>query len=214
MERYVLKEKARNNLEGNWGLAIAAMVIINLLAQASNLRYIDSSLGFAGNLIIILLIPIFVGYSRFHYNIAIGKHGDLNNLFSEFNSEKYGRAFIGMFLQSIFLIGWFLLLIIPAFIKVHSYAMTMYILQDPKYDYLSGSEAITKSRELMDGHKLEFFLLIMSFLGWLILSIFTFGLLLFYVLPYMAQTRAEFYLSLTTKNKAVDNLEYIDNQQF
>jgi uncharacterized membrane protein len=49
--------------------------------------------------------------------------------------------------------------------------MTNYILLDhPEYTV---NQAITKSRELMKGHKGELFVLQLTFIGWFILSIWT-----------------------------------------
>lgn len=79
--------------------------------------------------------------------------------------------------------------------KNYSYSMTMYIMQD--HPELSGNEAITKSREMMNGHKFDLFVLDLTFIGWYILGAMTFGILLiFYVLPYHQATRANFYEQL------------------
>lgn len=60
------------------------------------------------------------------------------------------------------------------------------LLEDPN---LSAIDAITKSREIMNGHKMEFFLLILSFLGWFILGSLAFGVGILFVMPY-------FYMSV------------------
>ena len=53
------------------------------------------------------------------------------------------------------------------------------------------------SAQMMDGHKMEFFVLQLSFLGWWILSVLTFGLLaVFYVSPYYAVTVCDYYENL------------------
>ncbi len=61
----------------------------------------------------------------------------------------------------------------------------------------SEKDAITRSRMMMKGHKLELFFLQLSFLGWLILSGLSFGILwILYVGPYYSQTMALYYLAL------------------
>ena len=52
----------------------------------------------------------------------------------------------------------------------------------------------------MNGHKLEYFDLLVSFIGWYLLVIVTFGLAAFYVIPYVQQAKAEFYLELKKEN--------------
>ena len=87
-----------------------------------------------------------------------------------------------------------LLFVIPGLIKSYSYAMTFYIMADnPGID---GNEAITRSRQMMDGNKWRLFCLDFSFIGWIILCMLTFGILFFYVGPYMEAAHAAFYQSL------------------
>ena len=62
---------------------------------------------------------------------------------------------------------------------------------------MSATEVITKSRDMMRGNKWKAFVLDLSFIGWLILTGITAGILgIFYVYPYMYQTDAELYLAL------------------
>ena len=67
--------------------------------------------------------------------------------------------------------------------------MSTYIVDDLKRQgkNLSATEAITKSRRLMDGHKWDLFVLDLSFLGWIILAS-------------LQTTRAEFYRNLVAQN--------------
>ena len=58
---------------------------------------------------------------------------------------------------------------------------------------MTATEAITLSRKVMDGHKWELFVLCLSFLGWGILSIFTCGIGLLWLIPYMQTTFAEYH---------------------
>jgi uncharacterized membrane protein len=53
--------------------------------------------------------------------------------------------------------------------------------------------AITKSRQLMDGKKMQLFLLDLGYLGWYILSLFTFGILAIWVSAWHATARVLFY---------------------
>jgi len=99
----------------------------------------------------------------------------------------------------VYIIGWSLLFLIPGIIKAFAYSQTFFILQDPEFKDLTGDEAITKSREMMNGHKMEFFILSLSFIGWYILVGLTFGILLLYVAPYVQQTMAQYYLKLKSE---------------
>ncbi len=88
---------------------------------------------------------------------------------------------ITYFLMNIFIFLWSLLFIIPGIIKSYAYAMTFYFRnREPDLD---GNVAITKSKQYMNGNKGRLFILDLSYIGWYILSIFTFGILLFWIVP-------------------------------
>jgi uncharacterized membrane protein len=121
-------------------------------------------------------------------------HADLGILASGF--QRYGEIFLTMLLRDLFLVLWTCLFIIPGIIKSYSYRMVPYIIRDNPE--LSSTEAITRSRELMDGHKLNTFVYDLSFIGWYILGICTCGLvLIFWTNPYKYNSDATLYLRLS-----------------
>ena len=99
------------------------------------------------------------------------------------------------FLRQLYIFGWSLLFIIPGIVKSLSYSMIPYLLaENPS---LSKERAFDISMQMMDGHKMDLFVLGLSFIGWHFLNASTFGLLgIFYVNPYMHATYAEFYSAL------------------
>lgn len=52
----------------------------------------------------------------------------------------------------------------------------------------------------MNGHKMDYFILELSFIGWSILSVFTFGILMIWLVPYMQVTYANFYNEIKKEN--------------
>ena len=70
--------------------------------------------------------------------------------------------------------------------------MIPYILaENPK---IQRKKAFKLSKKMMKGNKWKTFILDLSFLGWELLSIFTFGLLnIFYINPYKVATTVELY---------------------
>ena len=80
--------------------------------------------------------------------------------------------------------------IIPGIIKSFSYAMTYFIIND--HPWYSLNQAITESRRMMDGHKMEYFILCLSFIGWFILSCITLGIGFLWLIPYFYTTSAAF----------------------
>ena len=115
---------------------------------------------------------------------------DSGTLFDGFK----GKVYAAFFLQVLYLIGWFLLLIIPGIINSIAYSMTYYVMLDNPE--LSANECIRKSKELMRGHKSDLFVLLLSYIGWLLLSLLTFGILMLWVGPKMQTAKYHFYLKI------------------
>lgn len=93
-------------------------------------------------------------------------------------------------------------------IKSYSYAMSTYILYDEVQNgtYTNSRAIIKKSVEMMRGNKWRYFCLQFSFIGWSYLTLLTFGLLSFYVLPYMTTATLFFYDDLVEKTKEVEEI--------
>lgn len=68
---------------------------------------------------------------------------------------------------------------------------------------LTSKEAVLKSRELMTNNRWNLFKLQFSFIGWIILSAFTFGIGLLWVAPYMLFSIISFYESLISNGADV-----------
>lgn len=100
-----------------------------------------------------------------------------------------------MFLRTLYIWLWSLLLIVPGIVKAYEYRMVPFLLaEDPA---MSRQEAFAKSKEMMKGNKWHAFVMDWSFILWDILGICTLGIVeLFYVAPYRALTNAELYHTL------------------
>jgi uncharacterized membrane protein len=83
---------------------------------------------------------------------------------------------------------------IPAMIKALSYSMATFLMIDNPA--MTAKEAITASRALMNGQKLRLVLFHLSFLGWWLLVLVTFGLAALWVGPYEGVAQGAFYRSL------------------
>ncbi len=152
-------------------------------------------LGLVGLALSLLVFnPLIVGCYRFFLQNS-RRDGDLKHLGAGFQ-ENWGNVILTMFLKNLFLALWTLLFIVPGIVKSYSYRMVPYLLKE--HPELSGTQAITLSRRMMKGHKGEAFVLDLSFLGWVLLSVLTAGILhIFYVGPYIEATNAELYRAIT-----------------
>ena len=104
-----------------------------------------------------------------------------------------GPAWI-LFCRTVFQLLWGLT-IIGGVIKYYEYRMIPFILaENPK---ISRRDAFFLSRQLMQHSKWKLFKMHVSFIGWKLLSLLTFGILdLVFVNPYMSASEAELYLTL------------------
>ncbi len=76
--------------------------------------------------------------------------------------------------------------------------MTTYILADNE---LRPVETLKESWNLMKGYKLDYFIFNVSFIGWMILSFFSFGILAILVIPYIMTANTLYYENLLKLKK-------------
>lgn len=113
-------------------------------------------------------------------------------IFNVFKSGNYGNMVVVMFLKNLYIALWTLLFVIPGIVKSYEYMMVPYILAENPA--MEAKAAFAISKKMMSGQKFKAFVLDLSFIGWDILGVLTFGLLsLFYVKPYKEATYAELY---------------------
>ncbi len=145
----------------------------------------------------LLALPVGYGLYVSFLNLGRGQELKVDELFAHFNK----RVWTTLILQSVYSFLWTLLLIVPGIIKGLSYSMTVFVLADNPE--LSNNEAIEKSMTMMDGKKMKLFMLLLSFLGWILLTVFlTFGIGMLWVAPYMYQSMAAFYEDLKAEEAA------------
>ncbi len=133
------------------------------------------------------------GWQLFTLRASRGEDtGGVETLFACF--QQFWRFLLAHLLISLFTFLWSLLFVIPGIIAAYSYSQTFFIMLDNPS--ISPLEAISASKQLMRGHKMEYFILELSFLGWAYLAVFTFGLLGIWLNPYMQVTMANYYNAL------------------
>ena len=111
---------------------------------------------------------------------------------------NYVNGMITMLLRAVFTALWTLLLIIPGIIKSYEYRMIPYILAE--YPDMEWRDVFATSKRMMDGEKWNAFVLDLSFIGCILLSLITLGLVgIFYVNPYKGLTDAALYMALREK---------------
>ena len=199
------KNAALDRLRGNWTAPVIATLVFTVIALVCSsgqaLPYIKANTGMTlwlGGACFLLMVfvvnPLIVGYDnamRLFYER--GEQDILNNMF-KIATTNYLHKVLGMFLMDLKVLLWTLLLIIPGIIMTFAYAMTPYILEE--HPEIGAWDASTRSREMMKGHKFDLFWLYLSFIGWVILGILTFGIGYFWLSPYVSCSEIGFYNDL------------------
>lgn len=185
---------ARKDLKGNWnwaaGLILIAVVISLVVA------WLASELGS------VLLDLLLIGISFTLLDLVDNNYKEENYftaVFAIFTRDRILPVFITWLLSYVFIVLWSLLLIVPGIIKSLSYSQAEFIVKDmtDAGQEVAATEAINKSRELMNGHKWEYFLLELSFIGWDLLGCLSLGIGFLWILSYIKATEAEYYRKLT-----------------
>jgi len=222
-QRHEIKGDARNQIRGNigkvglvwiawFGILMTAMLAITftlgrqlflalenfvytadyetVLAEVARTSILYSIVTTAVSVVISAMMAW--GMAANNNRMFRGEKADFKTGFAGINN--FWRAFWVYFMQSLFLILWALIPVVGiviAIIKSYSYANAIFIAQDDPN--IGAIDAITKSREIMHGKKMDLFVQDLSFILWLIGGIFTLGFLFIYVAPYFSQSRYIFY---------------------
>lgn len=187
IDRKDLKMRAKQMIRGHMGILIVCMLIAMVIPGVS------AGIPFVGPVSEVCVSgPLVLGTAYIYLNLARGYEPDVNVLFSGF--QRFVDALVLTLLISVFTFLWSLLLIVPGIIKAISYSQAFYILAE--HPEMSGKEALDESIIIMDGHKMDYFVLWLSFIPWMLLIAVSFGLASFYVIPYATAAFTNFYLTI------------------
>mgnify|MGYP001057809060 FL=1 len=196
MNRVEIKNFAKEKLSGNlgsiWkiliialGISLATGIVFGILFNNMDADFLDSLLG-------ILMMPLGIGTTAFFVSLIENENFEAKDLF------KYYHDFVKVIgvtiLMGLIVMLGYICFIIPGIILTLSYSLVPIILI--KKPELGIVETLKYSREKMQGHKLDTFVLGLSFIGWAILGTLTVGILYIWLFPYMQLTFTKFYLNI------------------
>lgn len=233
MSRYQLKKEAKDLLNRNFVfflLLFLPVFVIELIAEGANFKsdnvnvqVVDPSvssiwgswdtIGLFSSLLAGFLI---VGISYVLVDLFRESQTFSDPLKKSFTIVSRGDYFIGSILISllsfVWIFLWTFLLLVPGIIKSLAYSQAYYIYRDAidQQQSISCRDAISKSRALMNGHKWEYFLLQLSFIGWGLLIMVTFGIAAIWVQPYYHLTMANYYRHLVAMSTEKSRLETVN----
>ena len=99
--------------------------------------------------------------------------------------------------------------IIYAIVKGYLYSLSYYVLYDNPD--MSGKEIVQTSEDMMRGNRWSFFWLGLTFIGWVILSMFTLYIGLLWLIPYIMVSFVCFYEALAGDRPSTKPTENSDN---
>ena len=197
-----IRTAAKATLSGRWLnpvlCTLVYMLIAGVCSAISNCSEEMTALGLVGlALTLLIVLPLGFGYDVAFLRHVRGDEDDdlVTRPFKAFN--QYGRYLGTALLMTVFIFLWTLLLIVPGIIMSIAYAMTPFIMHD--HPELSARECIAKSKEMMRGYKWKFFLLGLSYIGWILLCILTLGILTLWISPWMTCSYVKFYEELKAR---------------
>lgn len=182
--RLELKNDAKQALTGKWGISVGVTLIYTLIAA------IASQVPIIGPIALFLCSPaLAMGFTLFFLKISRKEDAGIETLFQWF--PKLFKAFGLNFMIQLFVFLWSLLFIIPGIIASIRYSMAFFIMLDnPEIGIM---DAIRESNKITYGHKMDIFILYLSFIGWALLAILTLGIGYLWLIPYIQTTLANLY---------------------
>lgn len=195
------KNAALASLEGRWKPAVLATLLLYVLAAAASLIQGNGHSVIRDIIAIAAYLCVFaaeVGYMNGIKAFIRKEEEEVINPVIADTRANFVRYMLGYLLMTVLVFLWTLLLIVPGIIKSLAYSMAPYILkEDPEIGYM---DALRKSEAMMQCHKMELFVLYLSFIGWILLGCITFGIGMLWVSPYIYGTVGLYYEDLKAEN--------------
>lgn len=217
------RARARAALKGQWVMAALTTLVMMLatmgVSTVGSFLAVIPLIGWVISLALTAVSTVFsIGYYQYALNLVDHKPAEIKDIFSRFdllipNVKIFLLTILIFFVPMLIvgIVGGILTALLEAlgalvlsvgmialyvFLIMFGFGMSMVnfvLLENPG---IGAREAMRKSWDLMNGHKFRFFCLGFSFIGWGFLTLFTFGIGVFAVMPYEYVAYASFYREL------------------
>ena len=200
MTRAEIKAYAKQKLHANFWPICGTVLVASIITGLSYVKpiyenghikgYTTYSFGW-------ILYFVAVGLAFYLVKLLNDKKPEFKDIFHF--SNDFLRCLGASILQIIFVVIGFILLIVPGIIFLLGFALVPYLMADEKYKDMKIMEILKKSREMMDGHRWDYFVFGLSFILWWMLVGVTFGIAAIYVIPYQQVATAKFLNDIKVK---------------
>lgn len=222
-----IKEEAKAQLQGNWRSAIFLSmipVLFSILFVNNSREVVMNNIPSAieATNIILNTVQGFLSMGVMYTFMDFVRNRDngyviepLRGVIQPFRLEYFLNLLLLKLLKYLYIILWSLLLIIPGIIKAYEYSQAEKIYKD-KVDSTGeqplAKECIKESQRLMKGNKLSLFTLNLSFIGWHLLAIFSYGIGYIWLTPYTTMSDVIFFENIS--DERYRNIDLNDERLF
>lgn len=159
--------------------------VISFVTSMMGVKTGSELYSFITSLTTLLLVPLQIGSMSYVMGIVDGKKVDLKEcMLSKYNDGSWWKILLVSLCFGLVVGFSMILFVVPGIYFALRYGMFQMILASEKFGDNKILYSLEKSSKMMDGHKWEYFVFILSFFGWFILCAFTFGILYIWIYPY------------------------------
>ncbi len=219
MDRKAIKEEAKAKIKGNLWTIWKAILLVGLISggvsailsamfpspvtsdmlqvymETGKMPEVSSTSQLVSTIANILLMPLTIGVIGYVLKFSRGEKPEIKDIFGFY--KNFLPIFVVTLLVGIFVGAGMILLVIPGIIVALMLSMCNYLLADGRTDMW---QIIKDSASMMKGHKWEYFVFGLSFIGWILLCGITLGIAAIYVIPYMSTAQCIWYDRLKALN--------------
>lgn len=178
-----IRKDVQTHMEGNWTNMVVISLVFCLIATFTRCSF---------PLVLFVYCPLALGFVMTMMHFVRGtKSVSVEDIFSAFNAKFYWRSMGLGILVWVYTFLWSLLFLVPGVVKACSYFLAPYILADNPE--LTAEEAICRSMRLMDGHKMQIFLMSLGYLCLATLSSLLLFIPMLWLVPYYQVAYVKFY---------------------
>ena len=197
------RERIKDHLWDIWKPIIIIGVISGVFQAVANGIFGADSMftSFVQALLNLLLVPAEIGCTAYILKFVRGEKYSIDDLKEYY--PKFGVLIVINIIMSVFIMLGFIFLIIPGIIISLWYAMVSYIFVDNPD--LQPTEYLERSKSMMDGYKMDYFVFGLTFIGWILLCIFIIPAI--WVVPYMEVAMTLYYEELRKVKEGTKSTE-------
>ena len=178
-----IRQDVKVHMQGNWTNMVIIALVFGLIGGVT---------AYSFPLVLFVYCPLALGFviTIMHF-VRRTKSVGVEDLFSAFNAQFYWKSMGLGILVWVYTFLWSLLFLVPGVIKGCSYFLAPYILVDNPE--LTAEEAICRSMRLMEGHKMQLFLMSLGYFFLVVLSSMLLFIPLLWLIPYYSVAYVKFY---------------------